>query len=179
MQLSAWETTYSKRCYEITAVWEIHISRLELQRCPLVFVISFSKVYTVVGIWEWGLANSFCDHVIQISIIQINFQYIFPYYEQLKSFLETFSPYNQILIFDECVCLIWIYIFDTDETQINRACMAVFSWMRGSHKVNNKYSCKQKSSLIFDCFSIPNFCQIAAYIRNTVRPTGIRVLDIR
>ncbi len=35
------------------------------------------SVYTVIGIWEWGLANSFWDHVctiIQISFRQMNAQ---------------------------------------------------------------------------------------------------------
>ncbi len=56
----------SKRNYEITVVQEIHISRLELQRWSLEFVLFFSKVY----IWDLGLrfgANSFWDHVMQIS----------------------------------------------------------------------------------------------------------------
>jgi hypothetical protein len=42
----------SKRNYKITVVQEIHISRLELQRWSLEFVISFSKVETVFGIWD-------------------------------------------------------------------------------------------------------------------------------
>jgi hypothetical protein len=38
-------TSYSEWNDEITVVQEIHMSRLELQRWPLKFVISFSKVY--------------------------------------------------------------------------------------------------------------------------------------
>jgi hypothetical protein len=34
------------------------MSKLELQRWFLEFVISFSKVYTVFGIWDLGSANS-------------------------------------------------------------------------------------------------------------------------
>jgi hypothetical protein len=45
------EQHISKRNYEITVVQEIHIFRLELQRWPLQFIISFSKVY----VWDLGL----------------------------------------------------------------------------------------------------------------------------
>jgi hypothetical protein len=38
------EQHISKRNYEITLVQEIHISRLQLQRWPLEFVIPFLKV---------------------------------------------------------------------------------------------------------------------------------------
>jgi hypothetical protein len=41
----------SKRNYKISLLQEIHISKLELQRRPLKFVISFSKVY----FWDLGL----------------------------------------------------------------------------------------------------------------------------
>jgi hypothetical protein len=69
------EQHISKWNYEIAVVQEIHISRLELKRRPLEFIISFSKVY----IWDLGLdlANSFWDHVIKISFRQMRFQYIF------------------------------------------------------------------------------------------------------
>jgi hypothetical protein len=47
---------YSTRnYYEISVIQEIQISRLELQRGSLEFVISFSKVY----IWDRGLGTSF------------------------------------------------------------------------------------------------------------------------
>ncbi len=36
-----------------------------------------------------------------------------------KSFVETLTPYNQILIFEEHLCPIWIFIFDTDQSKIN------------------------------------------------------------
>ncbi len=35
----------------------------------------------------------------------MNFQYIFPNYEKLKSFVETFTPNDQILIFKEQLCM--------------------------------------------------------------------------
>ncbi len=39
-----------------------------------------------------------------------------------KSFVETFIPYNQILIFEESfACPKWIFIFDTDQAQIYSA----------------------------------------------------------
>jgi hypothetical protein len=49
------------------------------------------------------MANSFLDHVIQILIKQINI-YV-PNYEKLNTFVETFTPYNQILIFEEQLCM--------------------------------------------------------------------------
>jgi hypothetical protein len=54
-------------CKQCTVVQDIHISRLELQRCPLEFVIFVFKVY----ICDLGLrlANSFWDpcEVTEIS----------------------------------------------------------------------------------------------------------------
>jgi hypothetical protein len=47
---------------------------------------------------------SFWDHVIQISIRQMNFLIYFTNYEKLKSFVETFTTYNQILIFEQQLC---------------------------------------------------------------------------
>jgi hypothetical protein len=75
------EQYISKQNYEITVVQEIHMSSLELQRWPLEFFyfISISKVY----IWDLGMR--FCKFA--------------------KSFVETFTPYNQILIFEEQLCM--------------------------------------------------------------------------
>jgi hypothetical protein len=97
---------------------KIHISRLELPRWHLDFVISFSKEF----IWDLGLRsgldNSFRDHVIQISFRKMNFFCIyFPNYEKWI-FCGTFTPYNQILIFEEPMFLhfpIWIFIFVTGQ----------------------------------------------------------------
>jgi hypothetical protein len=46
----------------------MHISRLELlyKDGPLNLLLLFLKY--LFRIWDWGLTNSFCDHVIQISI---------------------------------------------------------------------------------------------------------------
>jgi hypothetical protein len=83
----------SKQNYEIYVEQEILISWLELQMWSLELVISFLKY--MFGIWDWGVANSFWDHVIQISIRPINFSN----YEKLKFFVDTFTPFNQILLY--------------------------------------------------------------------------------
>ncbi len=69
MQPFSREQPISKGNYEFAVVKEIHISRLELQRWSLEFVISLSKVY----IWDCGSADFFWDHVIETSIRQVNF----------------------------------------------------------------------------------------------------------
>jgi hypothetical protein len=51
IHLPALGTTYFQTNYEITVVRRIHISRLELQRWSLEFVISFYTIY----IWDLGL----------------------------------------------------------------------------------------------------------------------------
>ncbi len=118
IRLLAQEQHISKRNYEISVAQEIHISRLELQMRSLELFISFLKY--IFGIWNWGLANSFRDYVIQIPIIQVILVYK---YEQLKSFVETFTLYSKILIFKEKLCKsTWIFTFDTDHAaQINSA----------------------------------------------------------
>ncbi len=81
---------------------EIHISRLELQRWSLKFLFPFLKY--IFGFWDWGLGNSFWDHVIEISIGHKNFNCIFS--QLLKSFVETFTPKCQIVIFEGTIALI-------------------------------------------------------------------------
>jgi hypothetical protein len=93
----------SKRSYE-TLVHEIHISRLELQRWPLGFFYFHSKV-NIFEIWDSGLANSFLDHVIQISIKKRNFQYIFS--QHLLPIIKYLFSRNSY------VFPTWIFIFDT------------------------------------------------------------------
>jgi hypothetical protein len=47
----------------------------------------------------------------KISIRQMNFQYMNPNYEKLKSFVETFTPYNPILwwvFFEEQLCMSFV-----------------------------------------------------------------------
>ncbi len=50
----------------------------------------------------------------------MHFSKDFHNFEKLKSFVETFTPYSQILIIEEPYeWKVWIFIFDTDEAQIN------------------------------------------------------------
>jgi hypothetical protein len=65
-----WEQHIYKRNYGTKTVQDIQFSSIELQRWHPEFRISFLKY--MVGIEVW-LANSFCDHVTQISIRQMNF----------------------------------------------------------------------------------------------------------
>ncbi len=112
------EQHISRWNYEISVVQEIHISRLELQRWSLKFVISFSKVLYIFGIWDWLMPFE-----VMWSKSRLHrwfFSLCFPNYEKLKCFVETFTSYNQILIFEEqlqYVCPIWLFIFDTDQAQ--------------------------------------------------------------
>jgi hypothetical protein len=79
-----WEQHISNQSYEISVVQEYRSTyfQLELHRWCLEFVISFFKVH----IWDWGLAYSFWDHVIHISIRRMNFQYIFSRLWKVKNF---------------------------------------------------------------------------------------------
>ena len=105
--------------YEITVVQEIHISRLELQILTLEFVIHFLK--NIFGIWDRGLANSFSDHVIQISVRQMYFQFIFSKLQKVKVSCE--KPLTPIIKYlfsrNRYVFPIWIFIFDNVQAQIN------------------------------------------------------------
>ncbi len=76
----------SKLNYEISVVQEIHISRLELQIYGLLNLLFLFLKY-IFGIWDWSVANSSRDHVIQISIRHIHFSN----YEKLNFFVETFT----------------------------------------------------------------------------------------
>ncbi len=107
VQLLAWgirEQHISKWNYHMfsSTVQEIQISRLELQRWSLEIFLSFLKY--IFGSWEWDLANSFRVHVIQISTRQMNVHYIFFQLWKVKIFVEIFTHYNQILIFEEHLC---------------------------------------------------------------------------
>ncbi len=102
---------------QIRIAQEIHISRLKLQRWSSEFVLFPFHKY-IFGICEWGLANFFKDqdHVIQISIRQLNFQYIF-LFSQLW-ILKTFCGYIYSLQsntyfrgINRYVCPIGIFIF--------------------------------------------------------------------
>ncbi len=66
------------------------------------------------------MAKAFWDHVFQISIRKMHFSKDIHNYEKLKSFVETFTPYSQILIIEEPLWMSSvIFIFDTDPAQIN------------------------------------------------------------
>jgi hypothetical protein len=83
---------------------------------PLYLLFLFLKY--IFGIRDWGLANSFCHHVIQNSIRQMNFQNIFPTLKSYKIFRgNLYSLY--LFSRNSYECLIWIFIFDTDQAQIN------------------------------------------------------------
>ncbi len=44
----------------------------------------------ICGIWNWGMASSFWNHVIQISIRQVHFQHIYTQLWIVKIFSENF-----------------------------------------------------------------------------------------
>ncbi len=108
------------RVQEIHTYFQIKTMKMALGTFYFLFYFYF------LGIWDWGLANSFLDHAIQFSIRRMNFHYILPNYEKLKCFVETFTLFRPVLILVEqlCtiqVCPIWIFIFDTDQAQIKSA----------------------------------------------------------
>ncbi len=109
------EQHISKRNYEITVVQRFIFPDKNYKDGPLEFVASFSKVY----LWDWGLANSFWEHLIQISIRQI-FSIYFPNYDKFKSFVGKFISYYQTFIFEEQLCMYNIFLqLITNQTQIN------------------------------------------------------------
>ncbi len=59
----------------------------------------------ICGIWKWGMASSFWNHVIQISNRQVHFQDIYSQLWIVKSLLKTFTSYNQILTSEEQLCM--------------------------------------------------------------------------
>ncbi len=96
-------------------------------------------------IWNWGLANSFWDHVIKFQIIQMNCQDICTHLVKSEnSYVETFDPWNWIeysFSRNSYVCLIWIFIFETDRAQI-------YSVQKKGGSSRNRYTVK-KRFLIF------------------------------
>jgi hypothetical protein len=67
---------------------EIYISRLELKRWSLEFVM----VKYIFGILEEGLAKSLWDHIIQIMLRAINFKDTFSQLRKVKKKFETVTP---------------------------------------------------------------------------------------
>ncbi len=51
--------------------------------------------------WDWGLKNSCWDHIIQISTYEFSVRYMFSLLWKVKSFVESFTSYGQILAFEE------------------------------------------------------------------------------
>ncbi len=95
---------------------EIYISPLEIKNGPInpKYVVSFSKIY----IWDldWGFANSFWDHVIQILFRVMHFQLIcFQLWKVKKHFWNSLHLKIKFLFsMNSYVCPMWIFIFDTD-----------------------------------------------------------------
>ncbi len=90
--------------WNYSSTWDSFFQIRTRKMVPWIFIF-FSKVYTVFGIWDWGLANFFWDHVIQFSIRQMNFLYRFPNHVKFNSFVETFTSYNEIIIFEVKLCM--------------------------------------------------------------------------
>ncbi len=70
------------------------------------------------------MANSFWDHVIQSQLERCIFSKYFPTLRIVKSVVETFTPCNQIVIFEEsyvCPLCNMDVKFGTDHAQINSA----------------------------------------------------------
>ncbi len=89
---------------EITLVYtgysyfQVRTTKIALWVCNF-----FLKLLNIKYLGFWWLIPS----------IQMTFQYLFPYYEKLKSFVQTFTRYNQILFSrNNYVCQIRIFIFD-------------------------------------------------------------------
>ncbi len=82
----------------------------------LIFFLKF-----ICGILNRGVANSFWNYVIQISSRQLYFQDIF---ESVKSksiyWKYVLIKIKYIFLRDSYVCTRWIFIFDSDQAQINR-----------------------------------------------------------
>ncbi len=76
----------------------------------------FCSIYLEFGLRFDKLLLGSCNPNLHYR--QINFKYKFPTYEKLQNLVETFTPYNEIIIFKEqlctvCHCPIWIFILDT------------------------------------------------------------------
>ncbi len=71
---------------------EIYISRLELQRWPLEFVIYFYKIYSRHLVVRYTSLIPFGDHVIQILFIVMKFQ------NELISTVKNKNPFLKQLL---------------------------------------------------------------------------------
>ncbi len=87
----------------------------------------FSKVY----IWDlgFGIEVWLIPFGIMQSKLKINFQYIFSQQRKVEFFLWKHSLYILKYLFsrNSYVCPIWIFIFDTDQSQINSVLYHIFA----------------------------------------------------
>ncbi len=111
---------------------------------PWICYFLFESIYLGFGIE--GLAYSFWDHVIQISIRQMNLQNIFSQLRKDKICCGIiYSLYNQILIFEEqlyaCLCPKLIFMLEIDQTQINN--VELFQFVTPEHVFLNFYGAQE------------------------------------
>ncbi len=71
-------------------------------------------------IWEWDLANCFWDPITQISIRQFIFSQLWKVKIFCRNILLLINKYMYIYLRKSYVYLIRIFIFDTDQAQINK-----------------------------------------------------------
>ncbi len=97
-------------------MWDISITGAAVQGWSLEVVISFSKIN--FGIWVWGLADSFWDHIIQISKRVMNFHDIYSQPWKVKIqvtiyFLSSNSYFRGVV-----TDVLYGFIYDTDQAKI-------------------------------------------------------------
>ena len=106
--------------------------RQEWQSLEVLNGTNISILKFICGILNRGMANSFWNHIIQISSRQIDFQDIYTNLWKVKIFSGNIYSFKIKYIFlrDSYVCPRWIFIFDSDQEQINSACsgLILYSW---------------------------------------------------
>ncbi len=81
----------------------------------------------ICGILNRGVANSFWNHLIQISSKQMYFQDIYSNLWKVKLFGgNIYSLKSNTILRDSYACPRWIFIFDSDQAQINGAFADIF-----------------------------------------------------
>ncbi len=84
--------------------------------------ISFLKF--ICGILNRDMANSFWNHVIQISSRQTYFKDIFQSVKSKNIWWKYLLLKIKYIFFrDSYVCPTWIFMFDSDQAQINSVCI--------------------------------------------------------
>jgi hypothetical protein len=81
-----------------------------------------------------GLANSFWDHIKQMSFRQMNFEftYVFITMKILNILWKHLLPIiKRLILKNSYVCPIWIFIFVTAQAQIN----SELCWVELTHKI--------------------------------------------